>query len=69
MKKLDGGLGGDSKGVEGFWIAKYEMSMETNGSHTETTNSTAGNIATENAGGTAGVKIASKPRCNKLEKY
>ena len=42
--------------ISGFWVAKYEMSMETNGVHTETSSEEVGNVLTgEN------IKAVSKP--------
>lgn len=48
--------GGWSKDLSGFWVSKYEMSMETNGMHTETNNSTIGNVRTSES-----IKAVSKP--------
>lgn len=48
--------GGWNKDLSGIWVAKYEMSMETNGVHTETTNSEIGNVKTNN-----NIKAVSKP--------
>lgn len=48
--------GGWNKDLSGFWIAKYEMSMESNGRHTETSSSQIGNIETNN-----NIKAVSKP--------
>ena len=48
--------GGWNKDLTGIWVAKYEMSMETNGMHTETTNSNIGNVRTSET-----VKAVSKP--------
>lgn len=41
--------GGWESDLAGIWVAKFEMSMETNGVHTKTDNSTVGNKATANA--------------------
>lgn len=48
--------GGWNKDLSGIWIAKYEMSMETNGKHTETANSQIGNVQTND-----NIKAVSKP--------
>lgn len=48
--------GGWSKDLAGIWVAKYEMSMETSGIHTETINSQIGNIQTNE-----NIKAVSKP--------
>ena len=53
---LGGGFGTDSKGISGFWVAKFEMSMETSGSPTNPTTTTAGDILTSGT-----VKAVSKP--------
>ena len=42
--------------LDGIWIAKYEMSMETNGAFTETSSTAIGNVATS-----ATIKAVSKP--------
>ena len=42
--------------IEGFWVAKFEMSMETDGSHTETDLTTIGNVLTNDS-----IKAVSKP--------
>ena len=47
--------GWDSK-LTGIWVAKYEMSMETNGTATTTSSSTVGNVLTSST-----VKAVSKP--------
>ena len=49
-------LGGWDKPQSGFWVAKYEMSMEENKAHKETTNETIGNVATSTT-----IKAVSKP--------
>ncbi len=48
--------GGWNRELAGFWIAKYEMSMETDGISTKTSSSTIGNVATNDK-----IKIVSKP--------
>ena len=48
--------GGWNKDLAGFWIAKYEMSMETNGTHTETISQAVGNVLTSD-----NIKAVSKP--------
>ena len=48
--------GGWDSDLSGFWVAKYEMSMETNGVHTDTANGTIGNVQTSDI-----VKAVSKP--------
>jgi len=50
-ENLGGGFGADNKGVSGFWMAKYEMSGETNGSP-----SAPGNVLTSST-----IKMVSKP--------
>ena len=42
--------------ITGFWMAKFEMSMETDGSHTETSSYTIGNVLTNDK-----IKAVSKP--------
>ena len=49
-------LGGWENELSGIWVAKYEMSMETDGSATTTSNSTIGNVLT-----TDSIKMVSKP--------
>ena len=44
------------KKIEGIWMAKFETSMETNGTHTETSSGTIGNVLTNNS-----IKAVSKP--------
>ena len=48
--------GGWDTDLSGFWVAKYEMSMETNDIHTETINSSIGNVQISDS-----VKAVSKP--------
>ena len=48
--------GGWDSDLSGIWVAKYEMSMETEGNHTETLNGVIGNVQTSNL-----VKAVSKP--------
>ena len=48
--------GGWDSDLSGIWIAKYEMSMETEGNHTETLNGIIGNVQTSEL-----VKAVSKP--------
>ncbi len=48
--------GGWSKDLSGIWVAKYEMSMETNGIHTDTINIDVGNITIND-----NIKAVSKP--------
>ena len=48
--------GGWDYDLPGFWTSKYEMSMETNGTHTETINSDIGNVQINEE-----VKAVSKP--------
>ena len=48
--------GGWDTDLPGFWTSKYEMSMETNGVHTETANSSIGNVQTSDT-----IKAVSKP--------
>lgn len=48
--------GGWNKDLTGIWVAKYEMSMENNGVHFETSNSQIGNVETSN-----NIKAVSKP--------
>ena len=48
--------GGWDKELSGIWVAKYEMSMETNGKHTETSNSQIGNVQINEE-----IKAVSKP--------
>lgn len=50
-------LGGWDSELTGFWVAKFEMSMETNGIATNPTDATMGNIAIS-----SNVKTVSKPR-------
>ncbi len=54
--ETDINLGGWDSQLSGIWVAKYEMSMETNGSHTETGSSSVGNVTTSST-----VKAVSKP--------
>ena len=42
--------------IEGFWVAKFEMSMETDGSHTETASRDIGNVLINTS-----IKAVSKP--------
>jgi len=49
-------VGGWDSELAGIWVAKYEMSMETNGVATETSNPTIGNVAISDT-----VKAVSKP--------
>ena len=57
--------GGWDKEIAGFWVAKYEMSMENgSGANVVTSNATIGNVALS-----ATVKAVSKPRNVILEKY
>ena len=44
------------KKIEGIWMAKFETSMETNGTHTETSDKTIGNVLTNDS-----IKAVSKP--------
>ncbi|MCL2860642.1 MAG: hypothetical protein FWF46_08940 [Oscillospiraceae bacterium] len=66
-EELGGGFGADSRGISGFWIAKFETSMEDGSeTHVETSDETIGNVATENTiaanGGTNnGIKAVSIP--------
>jgi hypothetical protein len=53
---LGGGFGTNNKGIEGFWVAKFTMSMETNGTATTPSSTSTGNIATSSS-----VKAVSKP--------
>lgn len=48
--------GGWSKDLSGIWVAKYEMSMETEGVHIDTVSIDVGNIRTDN-----NIKAVSKP--------
>ena len=48
--------GGWDSDLAGIWVAKYEMSMETEGNHTETLNGIIGNVQTSEL-----VKAVSKP--------
>lgn len=48
--------GGWDSDISGIWVAKYEMSMETNGNHTETSDSEIGNVLISDT-----VKAVSKP--------
>ena len=48
--------GGWRSELAGIWVAKYEMSMETNGIATETSDSTIGNVLTSST-----IKAVSKP--------
>ena len=48
--------GGWDSDLSGIWVAKYEMSMETEGNHTETLNGIIGNVETSEL-----VKAVSKP--------
>ena len=54
--ETDINLGGWDSQLSGIWVAKYEMSMETSGSHTETGMSSVGNVTTSST-----VKAVSKP--------
>ena len=54
--ETDINLGGWDSQLSGIWIAKYEMSMETNGSHTETGMFSVGNVTISST-----VKAVSKP--------
>jgi len=56
--------GGWSSQLSGIWVAKYEMSMETNGTATTTSSATIGKVATSST-----VKMVSKPRSKQLEIY
>jgi len=63
-ENLGGGFGEDNRGVRGFWVAKYEMSMEDeNGGNVETVttgiggNSSIGNVVANNGAN----KAVSKP--------
>jgi len=49
-------VGGWDSELQGFWVAKYEMSMETNGVATTTVDETIGNVAISDK-----VKAVSKP--------
>lgn len=57
--------GGWDSNISGFWMAKFEMSMEENGSHVETSSSDIGNTIISDT-----IKLASKPNvtswCNIL---
>ena len=48
--------GGWSKDLSGIWVAKYEMSMETRGLHTDTISIDIGNVRTDD-----NIKAVSKP--------
>ncbi len=48
--------GGWDSNISGIWVAKYEMSMETNGIHTETENNQIGNVLIND-----NIKAVSKP--------
>ena len=48
--------GGWDDDLAGIWVGKYEMSRETNGSHTETSGSSTGNLLTNDT-----IKAVSKP--------
>ncbi len=48
--------GGWDSDISGLWVAKYEMSMETNGTHTETSNASIGNVQISDT-----IKAVSKP--------
>jgi len=48
--------GGWKSELPGFWVAKYEMSMETSGAATTTSSATIGNVATSST-----IKAVSKP--------
>ncbi len=48
--------GGWDTNISGIWVAKYEMSMETNGIHTETENNQIGNVLINDH-----IKAVSKP--------
>jgi len=52
----DVNMGGYETNLTGIWVAKYESSMETNGSATTTTNDTIGNVVISNT-----IKVVSKP--------
>ena len=54
--ETDINLGGWDSQLSGIWVAKYEMSMETSGSHTETESEYLANITTSST-----VKAVSKP--------
>jgi preprotein translocase subunit SecG len=58
MKDIASGYknGGWNSNLSGIWVAKYEMSMETSGKHTETDNTDNGNVLTDNT-----IKAVSKP--------
>ncbi|MCL2860274.1 MAG: type II secretion system GspH family protein [Oscillospiraceae bacterium] len=59
-ENLGGGFGTTSKGISGFWVAKFEMSMEDgNGVNVDTANATMGNVALSST-----VKAVSKPGLN-----
>ena len=45
-----------NQNIEGIWIAKFETSMETNGTHTETSSESTGNVLTNDS-----IKAVSKP--------
>ena len=45
-----------NKEIEGIWMAKFETSMETNGTHTETSDMSIGNVLTNDS-----IKAVSKP--------
>lgn len=47
--------------LAGIWVAKYEMSMETDSNHTETSSLEIGNVLTKNAGNTSNIRAVSKP--------
>lgn len=47
--------------LPGIWVAKYEISMETDGVHTETSSAEIGDVLTKNAGNTADIRVVSKP--------
>ena len=65
-ENLGGGFGTDSKGISGFWVAKFEMSMETSNNGTtwavqNVNNLNSGNVATKNAGNSKNVRAISRP--------
>ena len=51
--------GGWNEELSGIWVAKYEMSMETNGESTNTNTELQGNVQTSNI-----IKMVSKPNVN-----
>ena len=58
-ENLGGGFGTNSKGIEGFWVAKYEISQEKSGVNIDTTNTVDGNVAISST-----IKAVSKPGKN-----